>query len=164
MVFTDLPLTQEFKTLGIDNYLWVQALFNHEELERLRGQQPNDPHQWFLGRIIRMGVIVRKLDLSHLCFSLNFYFLMFLLQFPSMFPLLTYSQSFFPYLPTTQDTQDKGEAGFDSTNTGNSLNIILWLRNLSRFPNCQGYSLRLTGTRGLVGEGWVEGVLEAFRG
>ena len=38
MVFTDLPLTQEFKTLGMDNYLWVQALFNHEELERLRGQ------------------------------------------------------------------------------------------------------------------------------
>ena len=38
---------------------------------------------------------VRKLDLSHLCFSLSFYFLMFLLQFPSMFPLLTYSQSFF---------------------------------------------------------------------
>ena len=38
---------------------------------------------------------VRKLDLSHLCFSLNFYFLMFLLQFLSMSPLLTYSQSFF---------------------------------------------------------------------
>ena len=38
---------------------------------------------------------VRKLDLSHLCFSLNFYFLMFLRLFPSMFPLLTYSQSFF---------------------------------------------------------------------
>ena len=37
-------------------------------------------------------VSVRKLDLSHLCFSLNFYCLMFLLQFPSMFPLLTYSQ------------------------------------------------------------------------
>ena len=36
---------------------------------------------------------VRKLDLVHLCFSLNFYFLMFPLQFPSMFPLLTYSQS-----------------------------------------------------------------------
>ena len=32
MVFTDLPLTQEFKTLGMDDYLWVQALFNHEEL------------------------------------------------------------------------------------------------------------------------------------
>ena len=57
MVFTDLPLTQEFKTLGIDDYLWVQALFNHEELERLRGQQPNNPHQQFLWRIIRMGVI-----------------------------------------------------------------------------------------------------------
>ena len=39
-------------------------------------------------------VIVRKLDLSHLCFSLNFYFPMLLRLFPSMFPLLTYSQSF----------------------------------------------------------------------
>ena len=57
MVFTDLPLTQEFKTLGMDNYLWVQALFNHEELERLRGVEPTDPHQRFLWRIIRMGVI-----------------------------------------------------------------------------------------------------------
>src|ERR1700743_2815676 len=35
---------------------------------------------------------VRKFDLLHLCFSLNFYFLMFLSQFPSMFPLLTYCQ------------------------------------------------------------------------
>ena len=57
MVFTDLPLTQEFKTLGMDDYLWVQALFNHEELERLRGQEPSDLHQQFLWRIIRMGVI-----------------------------------------------------------------------------------------------------------
>ena len=57
MVFTDLPLTQEFKTLGMDDYLWVQALFNHEELERLRGVEPTDPHQRFLWRIIRMGVI-----------------------------------------------------------------------------------------------------------
>ena len=57
MVFTDLPLTQEFKTLGMDDHLWVQALFNHEELERLRGQEPNNPHQHFLWRIIRMGVI-----------------------------------------------------------------------------------------------------------
>ena len=40
-------------------------------------------------------LFVRKFDLSHLCFSLNFYFLMFLSQFPSMLPLLTYSQSFF---------------------------------------------------------------------
>ena len=45
MVFTDLPLSQEFKTLGMDNYLQVQALFNHEELERLRGLEPTDPHQ-----------------------------------------------------------------------------------------------------------------------
>ena len=57
MVFTDLPLTHEFKTLGMGDYLWVQALFNHEELERLRGQELNDPHQRFLWRIIRMGVI-----------------------------------------------------------------------------------------------------------
>ena len=61
----------------------------------------------------------QKLDLWHLCFSLNFYFLMFLLQCPSMFPLLTYSQSFlFPYLLTTRDTQDEGEARLNSTNTG----------------------------------------------
>ena len=57
MVFTNLPLTQEFKNLGMDDYLWVQALFNHEELERLRGQESTDPHQQFLWRIIRMGVI-----------------------------------------------------------------------------------------------------------
>ena len=54
MVFMDLPLSKEFKTLGMDDYLWVQALFNHEELERLRGQEPSDPHQQFLWRIIRM--------------------------------------------------------------------------------------------------------------
>ena len=29
---------------------------------------------------------------------------------------------------------------------------------------CQGCSLQLTGTRGLVGEGGVEGVVNAFRG
>ena len=29
---------------------------------------------------------------------------------------------------------------------------------------CQGYSLQLTGTRGLVGEGGIEGVVDAFRG
>ena len=57
MLFTDLPLTQEFKILAMDDYLWVQALFNHEELERLQGQKPNHPHQRFLWRIIRMGVI-----------------------------------------------------------------------------------------------------------
>ena len=56
MVFTDLPLSQEFKTLGMDDYLWVQVLFNHKELERLRGEELS-PHQRFLWRIIRMGVI-----------------------------------------------------------------------------------------------------------
>ena len=38
---------------------------------------------------------VRKLDLSQLCFSLNFLFSYVHSQFPSMFLLLTYSQSFF---------------------------------------------------------------------
>ena len=31
----------------------------------------------------------------------------------------------FTYLLTTRDTQDEGEARFDSTSTGNSLKIIL---------------------------------------
>ena len=31
-------------------------------------------------------------------------------------------------------------------------------------PKCQGCSLQLTGTRGLVVEGGVEGVVKAFRG
>ena len=57
MVFTDHPLSQEFKTLGMDNYLWVRALFNHKELERLQGFELTDPHQRFLWRIIRLGVI-----------------------------------------------------------------------------------------------------------
>ena len=37
----------------------------------------------------------QEIGLVALMFFLNFYFLMFLLQFPSMFPLLTYSQSLF---------------------------------------------------------------------
>ena len=57
MVFTNIPLSQEFKTLGLDDYLLVQALFYHEELEWLRGKEPNDPHQRFLWRILRLGVI-----------------------------------------------------------------------------------------------------------
>ena len=48
-----------------------------------------------LGIIKFQKFSVRKLDLSQLCFSLNFYFLMLLSRFPSMFPLLTYFQSFF---------------------------------------------------------------------
>ena len=37
----------------------------------------------------------QEIGLVTLCFFLNFCFLMFLSPFPSMFPLLTYSQSFF---------------------------------------------------------------------
>ena len=57
MVFADLPLSQKFKILGVDNYLWVQALFNHEELEKLRGEKLNEPHKRFLWRILRLGAI-----------------------------------------------------------------------------------------------------------
>ena len=35
---------------------------------------------------VKLGRLVRKLDLSHLCFSLNFYFLMFLRNFLLCFP------------------------------------------------------------------------------
>ena len=45
--------------------------------------------------LVNAQLTVRKLDLSHLCFSLNFSFSMFPCLFPSMFSLLTYSQSFF---------------------------------------------------------------------
>ena len=45
---------------------------------------------------------VRKLDLLHLCFSLNFYFLMLLLQFPCMFSFTNlFSIILFPYLLIT---------------------------------------------------------------
>ena len=57
MVYTDLPLSQEYKTLELDDYLWVQALMNHEELENLRKVEPNNPHQCFLWRILRLEVI-----------------------------------------------------------------------------------------------------------
>ena len=63
--------------------------------------------------------IVRKLDLSHSCFSLNFYFPMFLRLFPSMFPLLTYSQSFFSFICRSPETlKTKAEQDFDSIDTG----------------------------------------------
>ena len=73
--------------------------------------------QELLSQGVQVGV--RKLDLSQLCFSLNFYFPMFLRLFPSMFPLLTYSQSF-PFLicwsPETFKTKEKQD--FDSIDTG----------------------------------------------
>ena len=46
-----------------------------EELRQLCSQSQSDGAQF-----------VRKLDLLHLCFSLNFYFLMFLRNFPLCFP------------------------------------------------------------------------------
>ena len=72
-------------------------------------------------------VNVRKLDLSHLCFSLNFYFLMFLLQFPSMFLLLTYSQSLIPLSAnhSRHPRQIKGKQYFDSFDYRKGLNTIL---------------------------------------
>ena len=52
MVYMDLPLSQEFKILEMDDYLCFQTLFNHEELEKLRGEELSDPHQRFLWRIL----------------------------------------------------------------------------------------------------------------
>ena len=45
--------------------------------------------------VTSQATAVRKLDLSHLCFSLNFYLPYVSSQFPSMFLLLTYSLSLF---------------------------------------------------------------------
>ena len=52
-----------------------------------------DPTEIWTGVLSAMNLtsvvkIVRKLDLLQLCFSLNFYFLIFPLQFPSMFSFL----------------------------------------------------------------------------
>ena len=61
---------------------------------------------------------------------------MFLSQFPSMLSLanlFSIIHSLICQLPKTLKTKEKQDS--DSTNTGNSLNIILRLRNLSRFPN-----------------------------
>ena len=89
--------------------LWETSFFPHH-VAPLDFPRALSPTKSFLGGCPSMGNLffllitwfsflvratVRKLDLSQLCFSLNFYFLMFLSQFPSMFPLLTYSQSFF---------------------------------------------------------------------
>ena len=56
---------------------------------------------------------VRKLDVSHLCFSLNFLFSYVSSQFPSMFVLPTYSQSFFSLsvdYPKTLKTKEKQDS------------------------------------------------------
>ena len=56
---------------------------------------------------------VRKLDLSHLCFSLNFYFpyvpssISFYVSLTNLFSIIS-----FPYLLITRDIQDEGKARF----------------------------------------------------
>ena len=57
--------------------------------------------------------------------SISFY-----VSFANLFSIIL-----FPYLLITQDTQYEGEARFDSTDTGNSLKIILRLKDLSRSSN-----------------------------
>ena len=64
---------------------FVLKIFHHLSVSMV--QRPWSPQECYF--------LVRKLDLLHLCFSLNFYFLMFLCNFPLCFSLLTYSQSFF---------------------------------------------------------------------
>ena len=87
---------------GEINHLKIREKDGKEETEQLKGFIVGTGHeaQVFKNCLNRMEENlcrcgVRKLDLSHLCFSLNFYFLMFPRLFPSMFSLLTYSQSFF---------------------------------------------------------------------
>src|ERR1700743_468865 len=93
------------------------------------------PENWERAPLTRWYV-VRKLDLSQSCFSLNLYFLMFLRLFPSMFPLLTYSQSFFS-LSADHPRHSRRRRNKISILLilETSLKIILRLRNLSRFPN-----------------------------
>ena len=64
---------------------------------------------WTGGQLL----VVRKLDLSHLCFSLNFYFLMFLRNFLLCFPLLTYSKIILFLIcwsPKTLKTKEKQDS------------------------------------------------------
>ena len=63
------------------------AFVNERQDERMEGIEE--------GALSLVPRVVRKLDLSHLCFSLNFLFSYVSSQFPSMFSLLTYFQSFF---------------------------------------------------------------------
>ena len=67
-------------------------------------------------------------------FELLFFYISFAISFYVSLTNL-FSIILFPYLLITQDIQDQGEARFDSTDTGNGLKVILWLRNPSSFPN-----------------------------
>ena len=142
MVFTDLPLSQEFKTLGIDDYLWVQALFNHEELERLRGVEPTDPHQRFLWRIIRIRVIGPEAGEKVMDASTR---------------SMRHLSGPLPLIDMTRNPHQVSR--LQQVHVSRVLGLERGRENKEK---CQGCSLQLTGTRGLVGEGGVEGVLDAF--
>ena len=81
------------------------------------------------------GYSVRKLDLSHLCFFLNFYFLMFFCNFPLCFLTNSFSIThfFICWLPRTPKKEEKQD--FDLIDYRKQSNIILWPKNLSRLLN-----------------------------
>ena len=70
-------------------------------------------HHRFCGlQTVLWQVSVRKLDLSHLCFSLNFLFSYVFRNFLPCFPCWFILNHTSPYLLITRDTQDEGEARF----------------------------------------------------
>ena len=102
-----VPVTKASRIEGEDLY-WAKqdGASDPEEAMRLHLEINNPPASFHLfgypnnqGTMMPMSkktfTTVRKLDLSQLCFSLNFYFLCFPRNFLLCFPLLTYSQSFF---------------------------------------------------------------------
>ena len=66
-----------------------------------------------------------ELLFSYVSLSISVY-----VSFANLFSIIL-----FPYLLITRDTQDEGEARFGSTDTGNSLKVILRLKDLSRSSN-----------------------------
>ena len=66
-----------------------------------------------------------ELLFSYVSSSISFY-----VSFTNLFSIILS-----PYLLITRDTQDEGEARFDSTDTGDSLKVILRLKDLSRSSN-----------------------------
>ena len=85
----------EEKTSG---YLLLKVLRCYLEIDMFASLQVHTEHIIAAGKlqITRFySLLVRKLDLSQLCFSLNFLFSYVFCNFLLCFPLLTYSQSFF---------------------------------------------------------------------
>ena len=76
------------------------------------------------GRLTMQPGLCQEIGLVAIMFFFELLFSYASSQFPSMFSLLTYSQSFFFLIcqsPETLKTKEKQE--FDSTNTGNSLKV-----------------------------------------